>query len=174
MSPIPDAVEAWHAVIVAGDRLAVDDAGARAQANQRLDDQREAVGQVVAGAAIEPQRSWPSLKTSFLPCASVTLYARVARDSAEAAVRARGVMGKDGRFDVAVTFDERRGYVGTHPELRAPVTALSLGGLRRKVEAAMLPEEVIVMLSLDKAARLERDRRRLTGRTRPGFAGTSA
>ena len=50
----------------------------------------------------------------------------------------------------------------------------SLGGLRRKVEAAMLPEEVIVMLSLDKAARLERDRRRLTGRTRPGFAGTSA
>ena len=81
-------------------------------------------------------------------------------------------MGKDGRFDVAVTFDERRGYVGTHPELRSPVTALSLGGLRRKVEAAMLPEEVIVMLNLDKAARLERDRR--TGRSRPGFAGTSA
>ena len=48
------------------------------------------------------------------------------------------------------------------------------GGLRRKVEAAMLPEEVIVMLNLDKAARLERDRRRLTGRPRPGFAGTSA
>jgi len=71
-----------------------------------------------------------------------------------------------------VTFDERRGYVGTHPELRAPVTALSLGGLRRKVEAAMLPEEAIVMLSLDKAARLERDRRRLTGRTRPGTSGS--
>ena len=43
---------------------------------------------------------------------------------------------RNGRFDVAVTFDERRGYVGRHPELRAPVTALSLGGLRRKVEAA--------------------------------------
>jgi hypothetical protein len=39
-------------------------------------------------------------------------------------------MGKDGRFDVAVTFDERRGYVGTHPD---PATAFSLGGLRRKV-----------------------------------------
>jgi hypothetical protein len=38
-------------------------------------------------------------------------------------------MGKEKRFDVAVTFDERRGYVGTHPELRSPVTALSLGGL---------------------------------------------
>ena len=52
-------------------------------------------------------------------------------------------MGKDGRFDVAVTFDERRGHVGTHPELRVPVTALSLGGLRRKVEALMSPDEVI-------------------------------
>ena len=83
-------------------------------------------------------------------------------------------MGKEGRFDVAVTFDERRGYVGTHPELRVPVTALSLGGLRRKVEALMLPDEIIVTLSLDRAARLERDRRRLNGRPRPGFARTSA
>jgi hypothetical protein len=78
------------------------------------------------------------------------------------------------KIAIAVTFDPERGYVGTAPDLRQPVIALSLGGLRRKVEAAMLPEEVIVMLSLDKAARLERDRRRLTGRTRPGFAGTSA
>jgi len=38
----------------------------------------------------------------------------------------------------------------------------------------MLPEEATVVLKLDKAARLERDRRRLTGRPRPGFAGTSA
>ena len=77
-------------------------------------------------------------------------------------------MGKDGRFEVAVTFD-KRGYVGTHPELQQPVIALSLGGLRRKIEAAMLPDEVIVMLSLDRTARLERDRRRLTGRPRPGY-----
>jgi len=60
------------------------------------------------------------------------------------------------------------------PDLRAPVVALSLAGLRRQVEALMLPDEVIVTLNLDKAARLERDRRRLTGRPRPGFAGTSA
>src|SRR5215467_16333340 len=44
-----------------------------------------------------------------------------------------GVMG-NGRFNVAVSFDERRGYVGTHPELRSPVTALSLSGLRRRIE----------------------------------------
>jgi hypothetical protein len=40
-------------------------------------------------------------------------------------------MGKDGRFDVAVSFAERRGYVGSAPELRQPVIALSLSGLRR-------------------------------------------
>jgi hypothetical protein len=73
-----------------------------------------------------------------------------------------------------VSFDERRGYVGSAPELRSAVIALSLGGLRRKVQALMSPDEVIVMLNLDRTARLERDRRRLTGRPRPGFAGTSA
>ena len=75
---------------------------------------------------------------------------------------------------VDVTFDERRGYVARSPELRAPMVALSLGGLHRQIESAMLPDDVIVVLNLDKAARLERDRRRLTGRPRPGFAGTSA
>ena len=54
MPPIPDAVEVRHAVLVAAHGLAVDDAGARAQAGERLDDQREAVGQVVAGAAVQP------------------------------------------------------------------------------------------------------------------------
>jgi glucose-6-phosphate dehydrogenase assembly protein OpcA len=33
---------------------AVDDAGARAQAGQRFDDQREAAGEVIAGPAVEP------------------------------------------------------------------------------------------------------------------------
>ena len=75
-------------------------------------------------------------------------------------------MGEDGRLDVTVTFDERRGYVGTHPELRSTVTALSLGGLRRKIEAALLLGDVDVRLVLDRAARLERDRRRLQGRPR--------
>jgi hypothetical protein len=34
-------------------RLAVDDTRARAQAGERRDDQREAVGQVIAGPAVE-------------------------------------------------------------------------------------------------------------------------
>jgi hypothetical protein len=78
------------------------------------------------------------------------------------------------KLNITVTFNADCGYVGTSAELHAPVVALSLGGLRRKVEALMSPDEVIVTLHLDRAARLERDRRRLTGRPRPGFAGTSA
>jgi hypothetical protein len=66
------------------------------------------------------------------------------------------------RLDVAVTFDERRGYVATAPGL-PPVKALSLGGLRRRVEAALAPAEVNVRLVLDRAARRERDRRRRDG-----------
>jgi hypothetical protein len=78
------------------------------------------------------------------------------------------------KLSIAVTFSPERGYIGNSPDLRAPVVALSLGGLRRKVEALMSPDDVIIVLNLDRAARLERDRRRLTGRPRPGFAGTSA
>jgi hypothetical protein len=42
---------------------------------------------------------------------------------------------RDDRLEVSVTFDEKRGYVGTAPELRAAVVALSLGGLRRRIAA---------------------------------------
>jgi hypothetical protein len=49
---------------------------------------------------------------------------------------------RDERFEVRVSFDERRGYVASAPELRAPVVALSLGGLRRRVEVLILPDEV--------------------------------
>jgi len=51
---VPDEIERGHAVVIAGDSFAVDDAGARAQACQRLDDQREAAGEVVPRTAIEP------------------------------------------------------------------------------------------------------------------------
>jgi hypothetical protein len=77
---------------------------------------------------------------------------------------------RDERFEVAVTFDEWRGYVATAPELRSPLTALSLGGLRRKVEALMVPDEVEVKLVLDRAARLERDQRRRGGAARASDA----
>ena len=38
------------------------------------------------------------------------------------------------RLSIDVTFDERHGYTGTAPELRTPVRALSLNGLRKQVE----------------------------------------
>ena len=65
---------------------------------------------------------------------------------------------RDERLEVSVTFDER-GYIGSAPELRWPVTALSLGGLRRKIEIAMLPDDVRVVLQLDGLAGRKRHRR---------------
>ena len=62
------------------------------------------------------------------------------------------------RLEVNVTFDER-GYIGSAPELWSSVVALSLGGLRRKIEIAMLPDDVRVVLQLDGLAERERHRR---------------
>src|SRR5262249_34828668 len=52
--PIADAVEARHAIALAGYRLAVDDAGSRAQPSHGFDNQGKTVGEIVAGAAVEP------------------------------------------------------------------------------------------------------------------------
>jgi hypothetical protein len=62
---------------------------------------------------------------------------------------------REERLEVSVTFDERHGYVASAPELRTAVVALSLGGLRRKIEIAMLPDDIRVVLQLDGLA--ERD-----------------
>jgi hypothetical protein len=66
---------------------------------------------------------------------------------------------REERFEVTVTFDERRGYVAKAPELRQPVMALSLGGLRRRIEIALLPDDVRVVLQLDGLAEAERRKR---------------
>src|SRR5262249_60065453 len=49
-----DGVEARHAMALAGYRLAVDDAGSRAQPSHGFDNQGKTVGEIVAGAAVEP------------------------------------------------------------------------------------------------------------------------
>jgi hypothetical protein len=67
---------------------------------------------------------------------------------------------REERLEVSVTFDERRGYVASAPELRQAEVALSLGGLRRKIEALMVPDEPIVVLQLDGLAERERHRRK--------------
>src|SRR5262245_14451513 len=51
---VTDKIERGNAVVVAGDSFAIDDAGARAQAGQCLNDQREATGEVIARTAVEP------------------------------------------------------------------------------------------------------------------------
>ena len=50
---VPDAVERRDPVVTTGDRLAVDDAGPRMQCGERLDDEREAVGQVITRPTVE-------------------------------------------------------------------------------------------------------------------------
>jgi hypothetical protein len=64
------------------------------------------------------------------------------------------------RLEVGVSFDPTRGYFTTGGELPRSLAALSLGGLRRRVEALMLPDDVDVRLVLDRVAERERDRRR--------------
>ena len=72
---------------------------------------------------------------------------------------------REERLEVSVTFDERHGYVGNATELRSPVVALSLGGLRRRLEILMLPDNVRVVLQLDGLAERERHRRQSLART---------
>jgi hypothetical protein len=68
-------------------------------------------------------------------------------------------MREDG-LEIGVTFDSARGYIASAPELRTPVVALSLGGLRRRIEALLLPDDPIIVLQLDALAERERHRRR--------------
>jgi hypothetical protein len=72
-------------------------------------------------------------------------------------------MSADQQFEVGVSFDPRRGYFTVGSGLPQNVTALSLGGLRRRIEASLLPDEPIIQMRLDRAARRERDRRRRGG-----------
>src|SRR6202022_3150847 len=51
--PVTDAVERRNSVLAARDRLSVDNAGPGVQLGDRLDDERESVGQVIARSAIE-------------------------------------------------------------------------------------------------------------------------
>ena len=54
IASVTDKIERGNTVVIAGDSFAIDDAGARAQACQRLNNQREATGEIVARTAIEP------------------------------------------------------------------------------------------------------------------------
>jgi hypothetical protein len=65
------------------------------------------------------------------PNAAINKPARGASFPRAGNYRAWAVAMNGERLEVSVSFDEQRGYVASAPELRTPVTALSLGGLRR-------------------------------------------
>ena len=50
---VTDEIERGNAVVIASDRFTVDNAGARVQPGERINDQREATGEVIARTAIE-------------------------------------------------------------------------------------------------------------------------
>ena len=54
MAMVTKEIERGNAVVIASDSFAIDNAGAQAQACQRLDDQRKATGEVIARTAVEP------------------------------------------------------------------------------------------------------------------------
>ena len=48
---------------------------------------------------------------------------------------------REDRLEVSVTYDASCGYIASAPELRQPIVALSLGGLRKRVEIALLSDD---------------------------------
>jgi len=46
---VTDEIERGNAVVIASHSFAIDNAGARAQPGERINDQREAMGEIVAG-----------------------------------------------------------------------------------------------------------------------------
>jgi hypothetical protein len=75
---------------------------------------------------------------------------------------------RDERFEVTVTFDERRGYIASASELRQPVIALSLGGFGSRSRCC--PTTSTCGSTSNRAARLERDRRQRGGEGRASDA----
>ena len=64
------------------------------------------------------------------------------------------------KLEVSVTFSAERGYIASAPELRQALVALSLTSLRKRIEIALLPDNVRIVLQLDGLAERERHRRR--------------
>jgi hypothetical protein len=61
-------------------------------------------------------------------------------------------------MDVDVTWNEK-GFVATAPELRQPIVALSLGGVKQRFQA-IFPHVPRIDFHLDKSAQAEVDDRR--------------
>jgi len=53
MAAVANEIKRGNSVVIAGYSFAIDDAGARAQPGERINDQREATGEVIAGTAVE-------------------------------------------------------------------------------------------------------------------------
>jgi hypothetical protein len=66
----------------------------------------------------------------------------------------------DDRLEVGVSYDPRRGYFTTGAERPSGAQLPTTVALSKRIEAALLLNDVEVRLVLDRAARHERDQRR--------------
>ena len=103
MVPVANAIEQRDAVVITGNRLPVDDARARAQPGQRLDDQREAISQIIAGTAVEPH-----------------LCARLASDDPKAIVLDLVQPSAAGRQLISLAWEARRNEFAERIRVRQP------------------------------------------------------
>ena len=103
MVAVADTIERSDAAVITGDRLAVDDAGARAQASQCLDNGREAIGELIARAAVEPH-----------------LCARLASDDPKAIVLDLVQPSAAGRQLISLAWEARRNEFAERIRVRQP------------------------------------------------------
>jgi hypothetical protein len=102
-----------------------------------------------------------SLLTALSVLAAIAFHRDDGRGTGRGARRLPQAVAMSGeRLEVSVTFDPANATV---PDLPEPVTALSLAMLRKRVEAALMPEDPEVRLMLDRKARFERDQRHRGG-----------
>jgi hypothetical protein len=146
---LSDPIEQRGAVISARDRLAIDDARARAQAREGLDDQREAMFKVVARAAVEADTlvltvgmAWRAANT--ISCAA-RAWKRGSVATRSASARVLGEPGKsridvrESRFSAAgsdlnvIRFDSGKVWVHEHGDCHSMGSQLAhqLQPLRR-------------------------------------------
>jgi hypothetical protein len=107
---IPDAIEARRAVVAANDRLAVYDAGPRPQAGERLDNQREPIGQIIAWAAVEPNAAAVLVGDDPEAVVLISCSQNPLQGGVEALVGRHGAMKPDGsvRMDTFAHSDSTR------------------------------------------------------------------
>jgi hypothetical protein len=94
---VTDEIERGNAVVIASDSFAVDNARARTQPGERINDQRKAVGEVVARTAIEPYQCALLAGNDGKPSCLISCSQSLPEGSLSVLVGRQGAMNPAGR-----------------------------------------------------------------------------